>query len=103
MKKIEKVPEVMDEMPEIDFNTCKILHRGPQRTRYFSLSTLRGAVGLTQAEVAEKANISQSEVSRAEQRSDCLFSTLSRYARALDGELKISISIDGRDYPVSLH
>ena len=86
----------------INFSRCKILHRGIRRTRCLSLSALRGAVGVTQAEVAKKANISQSEVSRAEQRNDCLISTLSRYAAALDGELKIIINIDGRDYPVSL-
>ncbi len=91
-----------DEMPEIDFDRCKILRRGPVRGRKLGLAALRGSQGLTQAQLAAKAGLSQSEVSRAESRDDCLVSTLERYAKALDGELLLSVKIDGRSYPVAL-
>lgn len=91
-----------DEMPEIDFSQFKILRRGPDRERKFSLALLREICDLTQTEVADRAKIAQSEVSRAEQRDDCLISTLERYVRALGGELAIAVKIDGRTYPVKL-
>lgn len=92
----------VDEMPEIDFSKCKVRRPGARRDRKLTLALLRGSRGLTQAQIAEKAKISQSEVSRAEQRSDCLVSTLERYAAALDGELLLYVKIDGRTYPVSI-
>jgi len=91
-----------DAMPEIDFDRCKIIQRGPMRTRKLALASLRGSQGFTQAQLATKAGLSQSDVSRAESRSDCLVSTLSRYAHALDGELLLHVKIDGRSYPIAL-
>lgn len=67
-----------------------------------TLATLRAATGLTQNEVATRAKITQSEVSRAELRSDCRISTLERYAKALGGALQLSVEIDGRVYPIAL-
>jgi len=92
-----------DDMPPIDFSTCKILGRGPQRERKLTLAALRQSRGFTQTALAAKAKISQSEVSRAELREDCLVSTLARYAEALGGELMLYVKIDGRKYPTALH
>lgn len=64
----------------------------------YSLRTLREAVGKTQTEVAEVAEMTQGEVSRLEAREDVRRSTLARYARALGGRLRVSIEIDGRSY-----
>lgn len=89
-------------MPEIDLCKCKIIRRGPDRERKLTLSILRKSQDLTQAQIAERAGISQSEISRAEQRSDCLLSTIDRYAKALGGELRIAVRIGGRDYPISM-
>lgn len=91
-----------EEMPEIDFTKVKIIRRGPPKDRKLSLAILRGSQDLTQAEVAERAGITQGEVSRAELRDDCLVSTLSRYAKALGGELLLHVKIDGREYPIEL-
>ena len=91
-----------DEMPAIDFARCKIIRRGPLRERKLALAALRGSQGLTQTQLATKAGLTQSEVSRAELRSDCLVSTLDRYAKALDGELLLYVKIDGRSYPIAL-
>lgn len=92
----------IDDMPPIDFSKCKIIGRGLYKDRKLTLSVLRQSRGLTQEEVAAKAKISQSEVSRAELRDDCLVSTLARYAEALGGELLLYVKIDGRKYPTAL-
>lgn len=54
-----------------------------------NLQKLREFIGVTQAEVAEKAQMTQGELSRTERREDHLVSTLRRYVRALGGELKV--------------
>jgi len=102
MTKKIKATKADDEMPEIDFNQCKILQRGPTRERKLGLAALRRSQGLTQAQLATKAKLTQSEVSRAELRSDCLVSTLDRYAKALGGELTLHVKINGRPYPITL-
>lgn len=67
-----------------------------------ALRALRTRRGITQVELARRAKMTQSEISRVELRRDCLVSTLQRYATALDGELRLSVQIDGRSYPVTL-
>lgn len=75
----------------------------PKRRRAkLNLATLRERRGLTQEKLAKRAKITQSEISRTEQRDDCLVSTLERYAAALGGKLLLNIEIDGRRYPVAL-
>lgn len=95
-------PPADDEMPEIDFDKCKIIRRGPDRERPLTLAVLRKSQKLTQEQIAERAGTTQSEVSRAELRKDCLVSTLERYAKALGGEILLYVKIDGRKYPVML-
>lgn len=105
IKKTNTVPkddDALSEMPEIDFERCKIIRRGPMRDRKLGLTALRGSQGLTQVQLATKAGLTQSDVSRAELRSDCLVSTLERYAKALGGELLLYVKINGRSYPVTL-
>jgi hypothetical protein len=96
--------EDLHPMPEIDFTKARIIRRGPDPDRdlRMSLTTLRVVHGLTQAQFAKRAKISQAEVSRAESRSDCLVSTLERYAKALGGELVIAIKINGRTHSIAL-
>ena len=67
-----------------------------------TLADLRTQRGLTQVKLAKKAKITQSEVSRTEQREDCLISTLDRYVTALGGKLVLHVEIDGHRYPVTL-
>ena len=101
---MKNVDEDIDDavMRSLDLTKCKILRRGPRKDRRLPLAFLRGRKGLTQAQIAKRAKISQSEVSRAELRSDCLVSTLERYAKALGGELQLTIELDGRSYPIGL-
>ena len=92
----------VDEMPELDVETSHVIRRGPSRNRKLALAAIRASQRLTQAQLAARAEISQSEVSRAESRGDCLVSTLERYAGALGGELLLVVEIDGRRYPIAL-
>jgi DNA-binding XRE family transcriptional regulator len=54
-----------------------------------SLRELRRAHKLTQARIAETLGIGQDQVSRLEQRSDLLLSTLRGYVEAMGGRLTI--------------
>lgn len=53
------------------------------------LAELRGALELTQEELAERLQISQSNVSRLEHRDDILISTLRQVVEAMGGELHV--------------
>ncbi len=53
------------------------------------LAELRGALALTQEELAERLQISQSNVSRLEHRDDLLVSTLRQVVEAMGGELHV--------------
>lgn len=57
---------------------------------------LRKALGLTQAELAKLANMTQSEVSRFEQREDHRLSNLREMVEALGGKLEITAVIGDR-------
>lgn len=53
------------------------------------LAEIRGALDLTQEELAERLEVAQSSVSRLERRSDMLISTLRQVVEALGGELQL--------------
>lgn len=62
--------------------------------RQATLSDLRRAFHLSQVTLAETLNMSQSELSRLERRADLLLSTLTRFAEATGGHLRLVA-----DYP----
>ncbi len=66
-----------------------------------SLRDLRKARKQTQMRVAEKLGINQENVSRLEQRSDLLISTLSSYVEAMGGKLSLVAEFPDRP-PVAL-
>jgi predicted transcriptional regulator len=66
-----------------------------------NLAELRRAVGATQLEVAERAAMSQSELSKLERRPDHLVSTLRRYVQAIGGELEVTAVVG--DKRIRLH
>ena len=66
-----------------------------------SLRDLRRAREQTQASLAEKLGINQENVSRIEQRSDLLLSTLSGYVRAVGGKLSLVAEFPDRP-PIEL-
>lgn len=66
-----------------------------------TLRDLRRARNQTQARVAEKLGINQENVSRIEQRSDLLISTLSGYVEAMGGKLSLVAEFPDRP-PITL-
>ena len=54
------------------------------------LAELRASVGVTQVEVAQALDVSQSNVSRIEREEDVYLTTLDSYVTALGGELEIN-------------
>jgi transcriptional regulator with XRE-family HTH domain len=61
-----------------------------------SLRDLRKARKLTQAHVARVLGITQDSVSRLEQRSDLLLSTLRKTVKAMGGDVRIVAEFPGR-------
>ncbi|MGQ0800684.1 MAG: helix-turn-helix domain-containing protein [Pseudomarimonas sp.] len=66
-----------------------------------SLRDLRKAINRTQVEVAKVLNVGQDTVSRYEQRSDMLLSTLQGYVQAMGGELDLVVTFPNRK-PIKL-
>ena len=66
-----------------------------------SLRDLRKAFGKTQVAMADHLGIKQENVSRIEQRSDMLLSTLNSYLRGMGGRLRLVAEFEGRP-PVEL-
>jgi hypothetical protein len=90
--------ESLAEIPEIDVAKAKVLGRGLSSHRRLGLRSLRAALGKTQVDVARAAEMDQGDVSKLESRNDMHVSTLSRYARALGGQLEVAVVIGGRRY-----
>jgi DNA-binding XRE family transcriptional regulator len=57
------------------------------------LRGFRQATGMSQSDLAKALNIAQSSVSSLEHANDLLFSTLSRYVRALGGDCEIVMTL----------
>lgn len=66
-----------------------------------SLQDLRKAMTQTQERVAKKLGIKQENVSRIEQRTDLLISTLRGYVEAMGGKLHLLAEFEGRP-PIEL-
>ena len=62
-----------------------------------SLRDLRKALERTQVDVAEKMGVGQDAVSRYEQRTDLMLSTLERYVSAMGGTLSIIAEFPDRN------
>jgi predicted transcriptional regulator len=79
------------------------------------MRALREGAGRTQVDVAEAAQIDQSDISRLESKhdfDDCQVSTLRRYVDAIGGRLElvaafgdkkiVLVGVEGRSVPISL-
>ncbi|MCA9305488.1 MAG: XRE family transcriptional regulator [Phycisphaerales bacterium] len=65
------------------------------------LDEIRKAIGLTQAELADRMDVQQSSVSKTESAADMYISTLRRYIEALGGTLHITAEFpDGRSMEI---
>src|SRR5688572_23878222 len=75
---------------------ARVANRAGVEIRELTLGGLRRELDLTQAELAEAAAMTQSELSRLESRADHRISTLRRYIQALGGEIEITAVIGKR-------
>lgn len=66
-----------------------------------TLRDLRKAMQKTQVELSESLHIKQDGISRLENRSDILISTLSKYISAMGGSLKLTVEFPDRS-PVNI-
>jgi predicted transcriptional regulator len=62
---------------------------------------LRQALKLTQEQMAELLQVDQGNISRLEQRTDLMLSTLRKYITAMGGELKLVVEFPNRP-PITL-
>ena len=65
-------------------------------TQYLTLQELRKEAGLTQARVSQILEMPQSNISRLEQNSDMLLSTLRNYVEAMGGQLNLTVELPGK-------
>ncbi len=68
--------------------------------REIRLSELRGALDISQEELAELLNKKQAAISRLERRSDMHVSTLRAFVKALGGKLEIIASFPDASYHI---
>ena len=72
---------------------AKITHRAAELA---TLRDLRVAASQTQADMAQALGVRQDTISRLEQRSDMLLSTMRRYVEAMGGQLEIVATFPNR-------
>jgi predicted transcriptional regulator len=75
---------------------ARVAERANAEALQLTLRGLRQDCARTQADMGEALEMSQSQLSRVESRTDHLTSTLRRYVEALGGELEITALIGGR-------
>jgi DNA-binding XRE family transcriptional regulator len=90
-----KFQELVDKMsPE---SQARSQARAKELLANMALDELRAARELTQVSLARILNVSQSEVSKIENRVDMYVSTLASYVKAMGGQLEIcAVFPDGR-------
>ena len=76
--------------------SARVSQRAKDELAALTLRELRLGLDLTQQQVADKADMTQSELSRLEGRSDHRISTLRRYVEALGGELEIAVVVGNK-------
>jgi predicted transcriptional regulator len=72
---------------------ARVVQRARGQLQELSLRELRQNLELTQQQVADAADMTQSELSRIESRVNHRISTLRRYVEALGGELEIAVVV----------
>jgi transcriptional regulator with XRE-family HTH domain len=80
-EKLKKLP--LDRQNKIKARSADLI--AEEMTR----QELRQSLKLTQAQIAQRLQIDQGNVSRIEQRTDLMLSTLRKYIEALGGELQL--------------
>jgi len=100
MAKENALDNIWDSLP--DDRKARIQARTDELEKeYLSLQELRKEAGLTQAHVSKDLNMAQANVSRLEQSSDMLLSTLRGYVEAIGGQLDITVNLPNKT-PISI-
>ena len=92
--------EIMDRLPKEERRAVEARTR-ELIAEEMTLRDLRKAMGKTQVAMAARLRMKQENVSRVEQRTDMLLSTLAGYVDALGGRLRLVAEFEGRP-PVNL-
>ena len=87
--------EVIRGLPEEDREEVEARAR-ELITEEMTLRELRQAFDLTQTRMGELLNVVQDSISRLEQRSDLLLSTLRSYVQAMGGSLELTVKFPNR-------
>ena len=88
--------EKLDSLPRA--RRSKIRRRAAELVEQeLSLRDLRKALHHTQVDIAKKMNVGQDTVSRYEQRTDMMLSTLERYVSAMGGTLTLVAEFPDRE------
>lgn len=92
MTKGPQLQEIWDNLPE---ERKQQIHKRAEalKSEYLTLQELRKRAGLTQARVSQILEMPQSNVSRLEQNSDMLLSTLRSYVEAVGGKLSLTVEL----------
>ena len=92
---MKSLQEVIDGLPEAEREEVEARAR-ELIAEEMTLRELRQAFDLTQHRMGELLNIGQDSVSRLEQRSDLLLSTLRSYVEAMGGSLELTVKFPDR-------
>ena len=76
------------------------IERARELRREIRLNELRGALGISQEELAELLDKKQAAISRLERRSDMHVSTLRAFVKALGGKLEIIAQFPDASYRI---
>ena len=88
---VKKLEDILNTLPAK--RKSKITQRAAELA---TLRDLRVAASQTQAEMAQALGVRQDTISRLEQRSDMLLSTMRRYVEAMGGQLEIVATFPNR-------
>lgn len=75
---------------------ARVEERVQEQLLEMSLAELRRELGITQVDLAQAADVAQSQISAVENRDDLLVSTLRRHVRALGGDLEVIAVVGDR-------
>ena len=78
-----------------DEKIAEIREQAAQDVLEMHLKTLREQLGITQSELDELMNTQQPQLSKMENQTDFLMSTLRRYVEALGGDLEVTAVFEG--------
>ena len=93
---VHRWKDIKNRKGKIDESTIALVEADAE-AQSVTFRALREEAGLSQAQVAELANMTQGEVSRFEQRDDHKLGRMREMVEAMGGELKVIAVINGKE------